>query len=152
VEVFNTSYMGAIFKTARKRAGLTQEQVAEQVDITPRFLMGLEKGEKRPSLEVLLRLAHLLNIPGDALIHPQLSFVDKEDQELLRLFMELTARESWLQSTKCWGIPIQKNSLSKVFLFLPMIIFKCSLSRIRHNAISLMPPEGQMSPLVALFF
>ena len=93
MEVFNTSYMGAIFKTARKRAGLTQEQVAEQVDITPRFLMGLEKGEKRPSLEVLLRLAQLLNIPGDALIHPQLSFVDKEDQELLRLFMELTARD-----------------------------------------------------------
>ena len=82
-----------ISETARKRAGLTQEQVAEQVDITPRFLMGLEKGEKRPSLEVLLRLAHLLNIPGDALIHPQLSFVDKEDQELLRLFMELTARD-----------------------------------------------------------
>ena len=93
MEVFNTSYMGAIFKAARKRADMTQEQVAEQVDITPRFLMGLEKGEKRPSLEVLLRLAHLLNIPGDALIHPQLSFVDEEDQELLRLFMELTARD-----------------------------------------------------------
>ena len=93
MEVFNTSYMGAIFKTARKRAGLTQEQVAEQIDITPRFLMGLEKGEKRPSLEVLLRLAHLLNIPGDTLIHPQLSFVDKEDQEFLRLFMELSARD-----------------------------------------------------------
>ena len=91
MEVFNTSYMGAIFKAARKRADMTQEQVAEQVDITPRFLMGLEKGEKRPSLEVLLRLAHLL--PGDALIHPQLSFVDEEDQELLRLFMELTARD-----------------------------------------------------------
>ena len=90
MEVFNTSYMGAIFKAARKRADMTQEQVAEQVDITPRFLMGLEK---RPSLEVLLRLAHLLNIPGDALIHPQLSFVDEEDQELLRLFMELTARD-----------------------------------------------------------
>lgn len=89
MEVFNTSYMGAIFKAARKRADMTQEQV----DITPRFLMGLEKGEKRPSLEVLLRLAHLLNIPGDALIHPQLSFVDEEDQELLRLFMELTARD-----------------------------------------------------------
>lgn len=89
MEVFNTAYMGAIFKAARKRAKITQEQV----DITPRFLMGLEKGEKRPSLEVLLRLAHLLNIPGDALIHPQLSFVDKEDQEFLRLFMELTARD-----------------------------------------------------------
>lgn len=41
MEVFNTSYMGAIFKAARKRADMTQEQVAEQVDITPRFLMGL---------------------------------------------------------------------------------------------------------------
>ena len=93
MQTFNTSYMGAIFKTARKQANMTQEQVAEQVDITPRFLMGLEKGEKRPSLEVLLRLAHLLNIPGDALIHPQLSFVDEEDQKILRLFMQLTARD-----------------------------------------------------------
>ena len=49
MEVFNTSYMGAIFKTARKRAGLTQEQVAEQVDITPRFLMGLEKAKNVPA-------------------------------------------------------------------------------------------------------
>lgn len=46
MEVFNTSYMGAIFKAARKQADMTQEQVAEQVDITPRFLMGLEKGLK----------------------------------------------------------------------------------------------------------
>ena len=40
MEVFNTSYMGAIFKTARKRAGLTQEQVAEQVDIPPPLSYG----------------------------------------------------------------------------------------------------------------
>ncbi len=38
MEVFHYILYGAIFKTARKRAGLTQEQVAEQVDITPRFL------------------------------------------------------------------------------------------------------------------
>lgn len=50
MEVFNTSYMGAIFKTARKRAGLTQEQVAEQVDITPpAFLWGLKKAKNVPA-------------------------------------------------------------------------------------------------------
>lgn len=93
MEVLDTSYMGAIFKAARKHASMTQEQVAEQVDITPRFLMGLEKGEKRPSLETLLRLAHLLNIPGDTLIHPQLSSVDENDQKLFRLFMQLNDRD-----------------------------------------------------------
>lgn len=93
MEDFDISYMGAIFRAARKAKGLTQEKVAEIIDITPRYLVALEKGEKKPSLEKMLLLAHLLNIPGDALIHPQLASIDEEGQRFLRLFMQLKDRD-----------------------------------------------------------
>ncbi|WP_321010021.1 helix-turn-helix domain-containing protein [Hungatella effluvii] len=89
----DVSYMGAVFRAARKAKGMTQEQVAEIIDITPRYLIALEKGEKTPSLEKMLLLAHHLNIPGDVLVHPQLETVDEEDQKILRLFMQLNARD-----------------------------------------------------------
>lgn len=87
------SYMGPIFKKYRIDAKRTQEDVAEKVGITSRFLMALENEEKRPSLDNLLRLVDTLNIPGDAILHPQIQHIDSEDQQLLRQFMCLNNRD-----------------------------------------------------------
>ena len=51
--------------------------------ITARFLMVLENEEKRPSIDILLRLVDTLNIPGDAILHLQIQHIDSEDQQLL---------------------------------------------------------------------
>lgn len=75
------------------KAKRTQEEVAERVGITDRFLMALENEEKRPSIDNLLRLVDALNIPGDAILHPQLQHIDSEDQQLLRQFMRLSDRD-----------------------------------------------------------
>lgn len=93
MEPSDITYIGQVFKTYRNKANLTQEYVAEKLDVTPRHIMALEYGERKPSLEVLLKLTHLLNIPGDVLLHPELSTTDTEEQELLRLFMMLNARD-----------------------------------------------------------
>ena len=61
---------------------IDQEEVAEKVGITARFLMVLENEEKRPSIDILLRLVDTLNIPGDAILHPQIQHIDSEDQQL----------------------------------------------------------------------
>ena len=89
-EKLDISYMGPIFKKYRIEAKRTQEEVAERVGITARFLMALENEEKRPSI---LRLVDALNIPGDAILHPQLQHIDSEDQQLLRQFMRLSDRD-----------------------------------------------------------
>ena len=85
--------MGPIFKKYRIDAKRTQEDVAEKVGITSRFLMALENEEKRPSLDNLLRLVDTLNIPGDDILHPQIQHIDSEDQQLLRQFMCLNNRD-----------------------------------------------------------
>ena len=88
-EKLDISYMGPIFKKYRIEAKRTQEEVAERVGITDRFLMALENEEKRPSIDNLLRLVDALNIPGDAILH----HIDSEDQQLLRQFMRLSDRD-----------------------------------------------------------
>ncbi len=85
--------MGPIFKKYRVDANRTQEEVAEKVGITARFLMALENEEKRPSIDILLRLVNTLNIPVDAILHPQIQHIDSEDQQLLRQYMRLNDRD-----------------------------------------------------------
>lgn len=92
-EKLDISYMGHIFKKYRVDAKRTQEEVAEKVGITARFLMALENEEKRPSIDNLLRLVDTLNIPGDAILHPQIQHIDSEDQQLLRQYMRLNDRD-----------------------------------------------------------
>ena len=93
LEKLDISYMGPIFKEYREKAERTQEEVAEKVGITTRFLMALENENRRPSIDVLLRLADTLNIPGDVLLHPQLQTIDSEDEQLIRMMMRLNARD-----------------------------------------------------------
>lgn len=52
----------------RKMQGLTQSQLAERVGITQAFLAEIEKGRKRPSLEVLEKLCDALGCSADYLL------------------------------------------------------------------------------------
>jgi len=56
-------------RTARKIAGLTQQELAERAGITDSFLSLLEAGKRdvrTASYQTVVRLAHALNVePGD---------------------------------------------------------------------------------------
>ena len=55
----------------RKTRGMTQEELAEQVDITTSHLKHIESGHRNPSIEVLFALAKVLDLSLDALIFDQ---------------------------------------------------------------------------------
>ena len=92
-EKVDISYMGPIFKKYRIKSNRTQEEVAEKVDISSRFLIAIENQKGRPSLDNLLRLVDTLNIPGDAILHPQLRVTDGEDDQIIRLLKKLNHRD-----------------------------------------------------------
>lgn len=56
-----------IIRESRKQAGLTQEQLAEQVKVTRQTIIALEKGSYVPSLELALDLAHAFGTTVEAL-------------------------------------------------------------------------------------
>ena len=54
--------LAKILKTARKKAGLTQEAVAERADISTNYYARIERGEVSPTVEVIDSLANALKI------------------------------------------------------------------------------------------
>lgn len=56
---------GLAIKEARKKQGLTREQVGAMIEIDPRYLTNIENKGQHPSLEVLYDLVSLLNVSVD---------------------------------------------------------------------------------------
>jgi transcriptional regulator with XRE-family HTH domain len=54
--------LGEGIRKYRKRAGLTQEKLAERIDINPVYMGQIERGYKVPTVDVLLRLARVLKV------------------------------------------------------------------------------------------
>lgn len=54
--------LGARIREERKVRGLTQEQLAEKIEITPRYLSRLEGGQQSPSIETLIKLTEIFDI------------------------------------------------------------------------------------------
>ncbi len=52
--------LGEGIRKHRKLAGLTQERLAEKVDINPVYMGQIERGYRVPTVDVLLRIARAL--------------------------------------------------------------------------------------------
>lgn len=60
--------IGARVKEAREAAGLTQERLAELIDITAQYLSGVERGAVGLSVPVLQRLCSVLLVSSDYIL------------------------------------------------------------------------------------
>lgn len=59
--------IGKRFRQRREDVGLTQEQLAEKVDISVSYLSMIERGTSFPRCEVLIKLINALNTSADAI-------------------------------------------------------------------------------------
>lgn len=71
--------MGQAIKQARLSRGWTREQLAQEVDLAPRYIMSLENDGQHPSLQVFITLMILFNISVDQFLFP-----DKLNQKSTR--------------------------------------------------------------------
>lgn len=56
--------LGSKIKRLRQKRGLTQEQLAERIEIAPRTLSGIENGENFLTAETLEKVVDALNVSG----------------------------------------------------------------------------------------
>jgi XRE family transcriptional regulator, regulator of sulfur utilization len=54
--------LGQRVKHLRRIRGQTQEQLAERIDINPKYLSSIERGAENPTLDLLIRLAKGLQV------------------------------------------------------------------------------------------
>lgn len=59
---------GRRLRVLRLERSLTQERLAEAAGITPTYTSDLERGTKVPSLTIILRLAHALEVEVSKLL------------------------------------------------------------------------------------
>ena len=60
--------IGSRIKEAREQAHLTQEELAEIVDISPTHMSVIERGVKTPKLDTFVKIANALHLSADALL------------------------------------------------------------------------------------
>ena len=71
--------LGSAIKKARVEKKLTQEKLAEIIGITPAHMKQLESGRRKPSVDVLYKLVHALDLSLDSLF----SNSDDDAQEMI---------------------------------------------------------------------
>ena len=60
--------VGNRIKEAREQAHLTQEDLAEIIDISPTHMSVIERGAKTPRLDTFVKIVNALKLSSDALL------------------------------------------------------------------------------------
>ena len=90
--------IGARIKAARERVHLTQEKLAEIVDISPMHMSVIERGVKTPKLDTFVRIANALGVSADALLQGGLDHTNES------IIAELSIRIG--RSAPTWSTPV----------------------------------------------
>ena len=110
INAMDQKAIGKRIKSAREKKGLTQEQLAEQVNLSPMHISVIERGNKLPRLETLINIANVLDVSADILlqdvVNNQIKLRTSEASNLIaQLSREdqrrvLAALHSFVESTK----------------------------------------------------
>ena len=64
----NLAEIGGRIKSERKYQGLSQEKLAEMVNVTPHYIYEIERGLKAMSMETLANISNALNVSTDYIL------------------------------------------------------------------------------------
>ena len=93
--------IGARIKEIRTKKSLTQEQLSEKMEINPKYLSSIERGNENPTLNTLIKLSESLEVDLGAIFsHIQIedprerkalitSLLDQADDEQLKLVSKI---------------------------------------------------------------
>lgn len=77
--VYDAKKVGMQIQTARKKRHLSQADLAQMVDLTPKYLSMIECGAKNPKLETLISIANALRTDANSLLADVLNTLSPEE-------------------------------------------------------------------------
>lgn len=93
MEKIDFTYMGAMIKKIRTDSNMTQDNLAEQLGVTPRYIMAIENEGKCPALDVWFRLIRVLHISADSIVYPENEISKTENTQLSLMIRMLNSRD-----------------------------------------------------------
>ncbi|MCM1167037.1 MAG: helix-turn-helix domain-containing protein [Lachnospiraceae bacterium] len=91
--IFNFHTIGDRLLAIRKKAGMTQAQVAEAADISDRAYADIERGTVNMRIETVLRICTALNITPDEILTEDNPSLTARQEELIERLNSCTQRE-----------------------------------------------------------
>ena len=88
--------IGEQIKLAREQSRVTQEQLAERVDVSPQYVSDLERGVVGVSIATLKRICVALNVSSD-----QILFARNNDVHTTAILMQCSSLNSKQQEILC---------------------------------------------------
>jgi len=85
--------LGTAIRKARLAKGITQEQLAELVNITPTHEKHIESAHRLPSVEVLFSIAQALDLSLDNIVFPEQSVTSERVNEIQVMLNQCDERE-----------------------------------------------------------
>ncbi len=66
------SKIGEKLRLLRQRRGLTSRELGDLLDVSNSYIIRIENGKKRPSIDLVARIAHYFQVSTDQLILDEL--------------------------------------------------------------------------------
>ena len=78
--------LGRKIREERRKHDITQEKLAEDVNVTPPHIGQVERGERGISIEILIAISNRLGVTVDYLLS---DYLENEDEYLRQLWIKL---------------------------------------------------------------
>ena len=96
--------IGSKIRERRKALGITQEYIAERLDVNPSHISNIECGRAKPSLIALVKIANVLQCSVDYFLKQEYFYEPQDTQSI---------DEQIIEHLKCWD-PEKKEKLLKI--------------------------------------
>lgn len=80
--------IGLKIRERRQTLGMTQEQIANELEVNPSHISNIECGRSNPSLTALVKIANVLECSVDFFLSGEYTFVYKQEKTLDDKIME----------------------------------------------------------------
>ena len=142
-EKFDFKAFGQAIKAARKAKGLSRNQLADKLNIAPRYIASIENSGQHPSLQILYELVTLLDVSVDQFFFPEREQEKSTRRRQLDTMLDtMSETDLKIMSATAKGIDEANNdrtgeSSSLVFVYIEVIeasqiaafFFCCSLAK-----------------------
>lgn len=79
--------LGQRIREERQKLNLTQEKLAETINVTTTYIGQIERGERRPTLDTLINISNALGVSIDYLLQESIT---PASDNLMNLWIQLT--------------------------------------------------------------
>lgn len=80
--------LGQRIKECRKKRDYTQQELAEQINFSPKHIGNVERGDAKPSIDLLVALANTLNVSLDYLLQDSLILKNSDADNQIAVTIE----------------------------------------------------------------